>query len=426
MEMQKEVSKRQKYKWINREKINGKNVNKINKSIKIQPIFSAFSDDLIFLVPIDTLFLTITKGLNASQIEFMTMISMLWGILSRKLILTISEKIGNVKTLRLGSALLLISAIIVTFAKQFYIICFYKIVFEVAMLLLYVSVIILKNNLQSVNKGEEYFKRRNKTKIMYSISTMITALLSGYLFNINNYLPMIFQIILCVIVVIISLLFFEAETENKKTKESRTGKFNFNIITIIILISFAISTTIVKLGQSNSKLFMQYDFQKLLSVEKVTYYITTIVFISRIARLLGNIIFGKIYQKTKDRMNIIITIFLTLAFVLLIIGHYLNINIIFKVLIMSTGFFLILATRDSFKLYLEDVALENTKIEEQKKILIDMEVYRKIITLITSSIFTLILLKYEIIVIEFALLGMCILELIINKKLYKELSCIKK
>ena len=356
----------------------------------------------------------------------MTMISMLWGILSRKLILTISEKIGNVKTLRLGSALLLISAIIVTFAKQFYIICFYKIVFEVAMLLLYVSVIILKNNLQSVNKGEEYFKRRNKTKIMYSISTMITALLSGYLFNINNYLPMIFQIILCVIVVIISLLFFEAETENKKTKESRTGKFNFNIITIIILISFAISTTIVKLGQSNSKLFMQYDFQKLLSVEKVTYYITTIVFISRIARLLGNIIFGKIYQKTKDRMNIIITIFLTLAFVLLIIGHYLNINIIFKVLIMSTGFFLILATRDSFKLYLEDVALENTKIEEQKKILIDMEVYRKIITLITSSIFTLILLKYEIIVIEFALLGMCILELIINKKLYKELSCIKK
>lgn len=400
------------------------NINKINRSIRTQPIFSALSDDLIFLVPIDTLFLTITKGLNAGQIEFMTMLSMLGGILSRKLVIMISEKIGNVKTLRLGSFLLLMSAIILTFAKKFTVICFYKVIFEIAMLFLSMSAIILKNNLKSINKGKEYFKRRNKTKIMYSISTMITALLSGYLFNIHNYLPMIFQIILCMIVFSLSFLFFEIKVDNQYIKEDTKEKLNFNKLTLIIIISFAISSTIIKLGQSNSKLFMQYDFQKLLSIEEVTYYLTTIVFISRIARLLGNIIFGKVYKKAKDKMNIIITIFLTLAFVLLIIGHYLNINIMFKVLIMSTGFFLILATRDSFKLYLEDVALENTSIEEQKKVLIDMEVYRKISTLIISGIFTLILLKYELIVIEFILLIMCICELIINRKLYKELSCI--
>ena len=68
-----------------------------------------------------------------------------------------------------------------------------------------------------------------------------------------------------------------------------------------------------KLGQNNSKLFMQYDFQKFLSNEMVTYYITTIVFISRIARLLGNVVFGKTYKRTKNKMNIIITLFLTIA-----------------------------------------------------------------------------------------------------------------
>lgn len=400
------------------------NIKKINRSIKIQPLFSAFSDDLIFLVPIDTLFLTITKGLNASQIQFMTMLSMIVGILSRKLLLNISKKIGNIKSLRLGSFLLLVSAVILTFSNQFPIICFYRIVFELAFIFLHMALIVLKNNLQSIDKGSDYFKIRNKTKIMYSITTMITSLLSGYLFNLNNYLPMFLQILLCVVMFSMSFLFFEAKVENKndKLQENTNVKINLSKITWLIILSFAMSTTIIKLGQNNSKLFMQYDFQKVLSTEMVTYYITTIVFISRISRLLGNIIFGKVYQKTKNKMNIIITLFLGLAFVLLITGHFLNIDITYKVIIMSTGFFLILATRDSFKLYLEDVALENTSKEEQQKVMVDMEIYRKVFSLIGSAAFTLILLKYELIVIEFVLLCMCIIELFINRKLYKELN----
>ena len=401
------------------------NIKKINRSIKIQPLFSAFSDDLIFLVPIDTLFLTITKGLNASQIQFMTMLSLMIGILSRRVLLNLSNKIGNIKSLRLGSLLLLISAIIITFGKQPIIIYVYRVVYELAFMFLAMSLIVLKDNLQYINKGNEYFKIRNKTKILYSTTTMVTALLSGYLFNLNNYLPLFAQIVLCLIMFIMSFLLYDIETESKnndKVKKDSNIVKKFVGINLLIILSFAISTTIVKLGQNNSKLFMQYDFQKFLSTEMVTYYITIIVFISRIARLLGNVVFGKVYKKANDRMNIIITVFLTLAFVLLIIGHYINFSFVYKVIIMSTGFFLILATRDSFKLYLEDIALENTKKEKQKKILIDMQVYMKVFSLIGSAIFTLILLKYELIVLEFILLGMCIIELCINSKLYKLLK----
>lgn len=401
------------------------NIKKINRSIKIQPLFSAFSDDLIFLVPIDTLFLTITKGLNASQIQFMTMLSLMIGILSRRVLLNLSNKIGNIKSLRLGSLLLLISAIIITFGKQPIIIYVYRVVYELAFMFLAMSLIVLKDNLQYINKGNEYFKIRNKTKILYSTTTMVTALLSGYLFNLNNYFPLFAQIVLCLIMFIMSFLLYDVETESKnndKVKKDSNIVKKFVGINLLIILSFAISTTIVKLGQNNSKLFMQYDFQKFLSTEMVTYYITIIVFISRIARLLGNVVFGKVYKKANDRMNIIITVFLTLAFVLLIIGHYINFSFVYKVIIMSTGFFLILATRDSFKLYLEDIALENTKKEKQKKILIDMQVYMKVFSLIGSAIFTLILLKYELIVLEFILLGMCIIELCINSKLYKLLK----
>lgn len=87
--------------------------------------------------------------------------------------------------------------------------------------------------------------------------------------------------------------------------------------------------------------------------------------------------FGKLYLKIKDKMSIILTICLSMAFFLLIIGHFLNISFIYKVIIMSLGFFLILATRDSFQVYIEDVALSISNKEEQQKIMIDIEVYRK-------------------------------------------------
>lgn len=53
------------------------NTSKIKNSVKIYPLFYAFSADLIFFVPINTLFLTLVKGLNASQISAITMIGLL-------------------------------------------------------------------------------------------------------------------------------------------------------------------------------------------------------------------------------------------------------------------------------------------------------------------------------------------------------------
>ena len=119
------------------------------------------------------------------------------------------------------------------------------------------------------------------------------------------------------------------------------------------ILSNALFYSIIKMGQNNSKLFMQYNFQKFLSVEMVTYYITTIVFISRIARF---------------------------------------------------------------------VALTISNKDEQQEIIIKIEVYRRLGTLILSAIFTLILMKYELIVIEFILLSLSISEIFINKSLCNKLS----
>lgn len=154
----------------------------------------------------------------------------------------------------------------------------------------------------------------------------------------------------------------------------------------------------------------------------VTYLITVIVFISRIVRIIGNIIFDKLYLKIKDKMSMVLTILEFMAFALLIIGHFIGFNFILKVIVMSAGFFLILAIRDSFSIYIEDTALKITKQDEQQKIMINIETYRKLGQLLLSVVFTLILMKYELIVIEFILLGLSTIEIIVNRKMCKKLE----
>ena len=378
------------------------NIKKIKRSINIYPIFASFTGDMIFFVPIDTLFLTLVKGLTASQITAMTMVALIICILSQKVILKTIKYIGNVNSLRLGTILLLIN--------------------EIAIMFLNMDEIILKNNLNAVNRKDDYYKIRNKSKIMYSIITLCTSLVAGSLFNINHYLPMYLSIIIYVLLIGLAFMYYEAKTTIQSETKENSKKIKMTSVIFLVILSNAVFYSIVKMGQNNSKLFMQYDFQKFLSVEMVTYYITTIVFISRIARLIGNVIFGKVYLKIKDKMSIVLTICLTMAFLLLIVGHCINVEFIYKVIIMSLGFFLILATRDSFQIYIEDVALSICSKEEQQKIIIDIEVYRRVGTLILSAIFTLILMKYELIVIECILLGLCIIEIFINKKLCNKLN----
>lgn len=397
---------------------------KIKRSIKIYPIFTAFTGDLIFFVPIDTLFLILVKGLSASQITAMTMISLLICIIFQNVILKIVKKIGNVKSIRLGIGLILISSLFLTFGKNFVVILMYNFISEIGFMLLNMNKILLKNNLKSLNKEDEYYEIRNKSKIIYALITMITALVTGYLFNVNNYLPMYLSLIVYLLMLFLSVMFYESEqvSEEKAKTDQKKSKIKISSTIFLVIISNAVFYSIIKMGQNNSKIFMQYDFQKFLSIEMVTYYITAIVFISRIARLVGNIIFGKVYAKIKHKMSIILTICLSMAFALLILGHLLNVGFIYKVIIMSLGFFLILATRDSFQVYIEDVALDITPKEEQQKILIYIEVYRKILTLILSASFTLVLMRHELIVIETILLILSLIEVFINKKLCDKLS----
>lgn len=399
--------------------------NKIDKIVKLYPIFYALSADTIFFVPIDTLYLSLVKNLSASEISATTMISLLVCILSRSLIEKAAKKIGNANSVKLGCLLLLISTIILTFGTSIVSIIAYKIILEYAYMFWIMSNIILRNNLTAMNRKEEYFSIRNKAKIMYGIATMITALISGYLFNMNVYLPLYISIALYIVLLSMSFNFYEAKNLEEEQKKKPTKNIKLSSLVVLVILSNALFYGIIKLGQNNSKLFMQYDFSNVLSVENVTIMITTIVLISRVARIIGNIIFGKLYKKIKDKMSIVLTILELLAFSLIIVGHYIDFNFWLKVIIMATGFCLILAIRDSFQVYIEDVALKISGKEAHQKVMINIEVYRKVLQLIFSGIFTLILTKFNLSVVIIILCILSAMEIVLNKKMYNRLVKLK-
>ena len=106
--------------------------NKLKRFNKIFPWYDGLSGDLLFWVAIDTLFLTVVKNFTASQIVSLTSISMIINILLQVPLLKIIHKIGNTKSVRLGSFLLLISSILLTFGKNYITIVIGKIFYEMA------------------------------------------------------------------------------------------------------------------------------------------------------------------------------------------------------------------------------------------------------------------------------------------------------
>lgn len=397
--------------------------NKLKRFNKIFPWYDGLSGDLLFWVAIDTLFLTVVKNFTASQIVSLTSISMIINILLQVPLLKIIHKIGNTKSVRLGSFLLLISSILLTFGKNYITIVIGKIFYEMAFTFQNMINAVLKNNLELQHTENEYIKYRTKANTIYAAVTMIISFVASIMFNINNYLPMIGCITFCVICFILSWYMIDYSKDNKnkleKNKETGKGKIKYTKIIIFILLSYGLCYPMVNSGQSNGKLFIQQELLKLYDVEKTSLVIGAILCVSRIVRLLSNIKFDKIHKKYEDKVGIMLPVGLLISLILMLIGYNVSNMPVMKFVIMGFGYVIILFIRDPFKVYMQDLALKNTDKNRQQTLLTTMELSRKIVRTIISLSFTTILLKYPMVLVISILTVLSIIEIFVSIYLYK-------
>lgn len=393
---------------------------KIMLSNSIIPYFMGLSDDLMFFIAINSLFFTVVKNLSTAEMTFLTTISSLSCILLQIPFLKIIQKIGNIQSIRLGTIMLLTSSILMTFGESYLIIMIGHIIYITASLFKKMDNVVLKNNLKYLHKQESYAKILSKSKVIYSVITTIIALVIGGIFAINHYLPMYLCIGTCIINVILSFCIYDLN-ENKETIPliTKIEKIKFSKLVQIIILSFGLCYATISIGQTNSKLFIQYNLQEYFEIGLTATYFGFIIVTSRISRIVGNLIFRKTYEKLKDKINLLLPSIGMLAFVCILVGSYFQSAIIIKFLFMTIGFDLILAIRDPIEIYATDVLLKNTETHEQQKAISYLQLSKRIGETIISLLFSLLLLKLELIYVIICLFIFCMISLGVNTKLYK-------
>lgn len=395
---------------------------RIEKFNKVFPIYSGLSGDLLFWVAIDSLFLTVVKKFSASQIVSLTSISLIVCILLQIPLLKIIKSIGNTKSVRLGSFLLLMSSLLLTFGTNYIMIVLGKILYEVAFTFQNMANVILKNNLEVQQKDEEYIQIKTKSNTIYATVTMIIAFIASPMFNVNNYLPMLGCIFFCLLCFILSFYIVDFSSYDKikdECENKQKPKIIYNRVILMIIVSYGLFYPIVNSGQSNGKLFIQQELLKFFNVDKTALIIGIILCISRVVRVVSNLVFNKIHNKYKDKVGIILPVFLFSSIVFMSVGSFITNNLIMKFVIMSIGYIIILFIRDPFKVYMQDLALKSVGKEGQQSLLTTIELSRKIGRAIMSLCFTLILINHPMILVISILLILSIIEIIISAKLYR-------
>lgn len=399
------------------------NENKKSKRIlKILPWYMGLSYGLLFYTPISTLFFTIAKNLSPSQITLLGTISTLLCILLQPSLLKIIKKINNVLSVRIGSILLLLSVLLITFGS-FYMIMIGIILETIAFTFKDMINIILRNNLIYAFKSDEYIKYKNKSFLIYSIATATIALVVGYLFNLNYYIPMICCMICCTIIIIMSLFIDDIKTENveEKSNNSYSKIIIKNKMIINIILFFGLIRTCIALGFNNSELFIQQELKYFFNIAKTTYYFSLIVFVSRIVRILSNLCLNKIYLKLREKLLILLPSLLMISFGFIVFSHYLIDNLLIKFLIMCLSYSIVVALIDFFTSVIQDTVLDKTSSSEQQAALTYLSLSYKVFKVIFGCFVSLILLRYSLVYVLIFLIVLILVGMIFFSETYKKL-----
>ena len=397
------------------------NKKRIVLSNKIYPLFAGLSGDLIFYIAINTLFLTEVKGFSALEISSLTTISIFVMLILNPLVMKIINKIGALNSVRVGVTVLFLGAFLITVGNNYFTILIGSILYESYSYFKKMDTVILRKNLTFLKEEDKHLEYESKGSLIYAIVTMFTSFVSGFLFNLNNYLPMICCLIFCLINLFLVNFLYEVKTPNNKVIKKDKRKVKITHLVFLILLLFAVCYAIIDLGQNNSKLFIQYKLDSFLSLENVSIILTLIVSASRIVRVVANYFFITIYEKYKSKILSIIGYSLLISFVLILIGNFIPFKV-FGIILMSIGFCTFLAIRDPFDNYIKELLLNNTKQEDHEIMINKLNFTRKLGKLIISSLITLILLKDILTYVMIFLLGLSCFSLVIVYEIYKILK----
>jgi len=188
---------------------NRKDINKIKRNnAKLYPIYKMFSWDLLFFYSIEFLFYTITKKITASEILIINGFYLLFKIIMQIPAVAITDFFGKRKSIILGNILLIFYMLTLILVPGAIGVIIADLIFSLGYNIKTIAETNLLYDSVSTRGGEGlYSKLDAKGGSWYYILDGIASLTAGYLFVINNYIPMIISLLFIIISTILSFKF---------------------------------------------------------------------------------------------------------------------------------------------------------------------------------------------------------------------------
>ncbi len=205
---------------------------KKENNIKLYSIYKMLSWDLLFYYAIIYLFLTIEKGCSPAQALQFDAFYILFKFITQIPCTLLIQKIGKRKSLVIANLVLVIHILIIMFATNFEMLLLSQVLGAFAYVIKGTcETDMLYDSLEHGEKrGVTFAKIDGKATSKYYYIDAISAILSGFLFVVNHYIPMILCFCVLVIALFLSTKFEEIHTGKRKMQikeEIKNIKYGF-------------------------------------------------------------------------------------------------------------------------------------------------------------------------------------------------------
>ena len=204
-----------------------KNISEIRrKNAKLYPIYKMFSWDLLFFYSIEFLFSTITKQVSVSDLLIISGLYMIFRVVEQIPAVAIIETLGKRKSIILGNVLLIFFILALVFIPGAISIIIANLIFALAANIKNIAGPNLLYDSVATKGGDGlYTKLEAKGESWYFLLDGLASLVAGYLFVVDNYLPVYICLGFIIISTILSFGFHDIYPIKKNKKEKLIKKY---------------------------------------------------------------------------------------------------------------------------------------------------------------------------------------------------------
>lgn len=376
-------------------------------NMKLYPLYVTFGSDLLFYYGVKILFFSQVKYLSDANIVFLSTVFALTSLISLVVANFVNSKIGNRKTLIIGDFINAISMLVLIVGNGFVQMAIAEMLNAIAFSLKNISTgPMLEESIPRTSKKSEIFSRIDgKAYFSYCIFSAIATFTAGFLYNVNQYIPMWLCLLCTVISIIISFNFKEIpKTKNNKEKDLINVIKELKEGFIYTIKSKRIRALLLCLGfmWGIFILYMTYQTTLLKNMNISAATIGIIAMLLEIIKGYGGRLANKYNNVMKNKSLTTLSLIISISFIIAGVGGLLKIPFVLQMIIILFAFVTIDIIRGLYTVLYKkyDNNFSNAKI--LPTIYTMTNIYwnfeRVIITTIGSLVLTFVEVRYGFII----------------------------